>query len=73
MTEFDELIKGAPEFWCMQHDQLAPYAYGMFALINVLKADNGRLRDAVDYLYGFAKTLGVDADDLREFGIEVDE
>ena len=36
------------------------------------EAENAKLLKAVDYLYGFAKTLGVDADDLRELGIEVD-
>jgi cell division protein FtsB len=36
-----------------------------------LKAENAKLRDAVDYLYGFARTLGVDESDMREFGIEV--
>lgn len=34
--------------------------------------ENAKLRNAVDYLYGFAKTCGVDADDLRELGIEAD-
>ena len=34
--------------------------------------ENEKLRKAVDYLYGFAKTCGVDADDLRELGVEVD-
>lgn len=35
------------------------------------EAEADRLRDAVDYLYDFAKTCGVDADDLRELGVEV--
>ena len=37
-----------------------------------LESENAKLRDAIDYLYGFAKTCGVDADDLRELGVEVD-
>lgn len=40
--------------------------------IGSIEAENARLRNAVEYLYGFAKTLGVSGDDLREeFGIEV--
>ena len=43
-------------------------------LIGEKEAENERLRNAVEYLYGFAKTLGVSGDDLREeFGIEADE
>lgn len=38
----------------------------------VPEAENEKLRKAVDYLYGFAKTCGVDADDLRELGVEVE-
>lgn len=30
-----------------------------------------KLRKAVEYLYGFAKTCGVDANDLRELGVEL--
>ena len=41
-------------------------------LVDRLKAENAKLRDAVDYLYGFARTCGVDADDMRERGVEVD-
>lgn len=37
-----------------------------------LQRENAKLRDAVNYLYGFAKTLGVDDGDIRELGIEVD-
>lgn len=45
-----------------------PDAYG----IKELREQNIKLRKAVDYLYVFAKTCGVDADDLLELGIEVD-
>ena len=38
-----------------------------------LQRENAKLRDAVNYLYGFAKTLGVDEGDMRVFGVEVDE
>lgn len=31
-----------------------------------------KMRRAIDYLYSFAKTCGVDAEDMREMGIEVD-
>lgn len=41
--------------------------------IRDLEAENAKLREAVDYLYGFAKTYGVSADDLRELGVEVDD
>ena len=44
-------------------------AYG----IKELREQNIKLRKAVDYLYVFAETCGVDADDLRELEIEVDE
>jgi hypothetical protein len=37
-----------------------------------LKAENARLWAAVEYLYGFAHTCGVDSDDMRELGIEVE-
>ena len=53
---------------------------------NQLRAENAKLRGlltegneelakmrrAIDYLYSFAKTCGVDAEDMRELGIEVD-
>ncbi len=38
-----------------------------------VEVENAKLRNAVDYLYGFAKTCGVDADDLRELGVEVEQ
>lgn len=41
--------------------------------VRSLRAENAKLRDAVNYLYGFAKTLGVDEGDMRVFGVEVDE
>ena len=41
--------------------------------VDGLESENERLRDAVKYLYGFAKTLGVDAEDMRELGIEVED
>lgn len=54
---------------------------------NQLRAENAKLRGlltegneeltkmrrAIDYLYSFAKTCGVDAEDMRELGIEVGE
>lgn len=41
--------------------------------VEVLKAENRKLRKAVDYLYEFAKTCGVSADDLRSLGVEVND
>lgn len=41
--------------------------------LNGVISENAKLRDAVNYLYGFAKTLGVDEGDMRVFGVEVDE
>lgn len=35
--------------------------------------ENAKLQKAVDYLYGYARTCGANADDLLEFGVEVDE
>ena len=40
--------------------------------IDALDKESAKLRKAVDYLFGFAKTCGVDAEDLRELGVEVD-
>lgn len=51
-----------------------------------LEAENAKLREmlaednkelaklwrVIDYLYSFAKTCGVDAEDMRELGVEVD-
>ena len=38
------------------------------------KRENEVLKRAVLYLYGYARTCGVDADDLRErFGIEIEQ
>lgn len=39
--------------------------------VEELEAENTKLRKAVEYLYGFAKTCGVDANDLRELGVEL--
>ena len=39
--------------------------------IDRLRADSAKLRKAVEYLYGFANTCGVDANDLRELGVEL--
>ena len=37
------------------------------------KRENAVLKRAVKYLYGYAKSCGVDADDIRDrFGIEVE-
>lgn len=44
-------------------------------LREMLAEDNeelAKMRRAIEYLYSFAKTCGVDAGDMRELGVEVD-
>lgn len=61
MTDATEM----PQYDGMEYEELVAAAQYMWM-------ENAKLRNAVEYLYGFAKTLGVSGDDLREeFGIEV--
>lgn len=45
------------------------------AKLRELLAENNeelaKMRRAIDYLYSFAKACGVDAEDMRELGVEV--
>lgn len=75
MSEFDELIKGAPEFWSMPHDQLVPHAYAMFALISKLDAENTKLRELVRDAWGNGhpdKSCG-DCEIIAECNAEIEE
>lgn len=48
-------------------------SHKFFEMVGKYQKENAKLWNAVEYLYGFAKTLGVGGDSLREeFGIEVD-
>lgn len=67
------LNNAATEIWVMQkkleqHQQMAEKTMQVIALE---REENDRLRKAVEYLYGFAKTCGVDANDLRDLGVEL--
>jgi hypothetical protein len=59
--------------WLRELQALRAAVFGFERMYNQLKAENARLRDAINYLYGFARTLGVDEGDMRGFGIEVDD
>lgn len=59
--------------WLLELQTLRADVFRFNRICKHLKAENDRLRDAVNYLYGFAKTLGVDEGDMRVFGVEVDE
>lgn len=44
-------------------------------LREMLAEDNeelAKMRRVIDYLYSFAKSCGVDAEDMRELGVEVE-
>lgn len=56
--------KPMPSYWALAEE--VTHLHGQ---LDQLKAENAKLRKAVEYLYGFAKTCGVDANDLRELGV----
>lgn len=87
MTEFQELVKDAPEFALMGRGELAIYAYAMYAAGAKMEAENAKLRElvkqmhplAVAYLHlmrqlGCIDDLSCDwAMQLQKLGIEVVE
>lgn len=50
MTEFQELVKDAPEFALMERGELAIYAYAMYAAGVKADAENAKLRELVSVM-----------------------
>lgn len=48
MTEFQELVKDAPNFASMERGELVAYAYAMYATGQKMEADNTKLRERID-------------------------
>lgn len=59
---------GAPCEWNKMGSDGYPFCASSTEVMR-LREQNAKLRKAVEYLYGFAKTCGVDANDLRELGV----
>ena len=79
MTEFLELVKGAPNFNAMERDELVMYAYAMFAAGAKVDFENAKLRKLCGELLRMAEANDPDFlhwpemhDELRKLGVEVD-
>ena len=49
MTEFQEFTQDAPNFVSMERGELVAYAYGMFAAVTKVEAENAKLRESLEY------------------------
>ena len=56
MTEFQELVKDAPNFASMEHGELVAYAYAMYAAGAKMDAENDKLRKLMTRM---ADALGI--------------
>lgn len=80
MTEFQELVKDAPEFASMEHGELVIYAYAMYAAGAKMDVENAKLRELCADLYAEMITYSsapnynasVWTQKLRELGVKVD-
>ncbi len=87
MTEFLELVKGAPNFNAMERDELVMYAYAKFAAGAKTDSENAKLRELTQQMFALIENheetkymdgeLGrqiVNAlyERVKELGIEVD-
>lgn len=76
MTEFLELVKGAPNFNAMERDELVTYAYAMFEAGAKADSENTKLRELCADLYFMrdkcsSRRATMIEVRMRELGVEV--
>ena len=73
-VEHAELMANAMKW--VHKEKVEPLEAENAKLREMLAEDNeelAKMRRVIDYLYSFAKTCGVDAEDMRELGIEAEQ
>ena len=60
MSEFQELVKDAPQFVSMERGELVTYAYAMFAAGTKADSENAKLRDLAVRFYWYVRSTHQD-------------